>query len=184
MTTPNTQIPPDFPAVTTPDEAGQVLTNYTQFGKLTNIQRTLLMAMVTDILSEKQRSYVQLAKDLGINRHTIYNSLANPSFNGALGLLMVAIARGESHVYMNLMRKKALEGDYRATKFMLEYGGTYTKKLEQRNVNVHVDGLMSSGNVTTLDDAVRQFLISLGNKGWSIERLVGIWDELKAQQAF
>lgn len=172
-----------------PDEAYDNILNYSQFARLTSQQKVLLKAMVVDYASNNIRPETQLANDLGINRRTIYQSKASPAFSQALGMMMVAITGGEADIHLQNLRKMELDADippsirYQISKFLLEYGGSYTRKsqVETRNLSISMRQAPETGDFS---DSIDRFLIAMGTKGWSKERLNARWDELKTQQAW
>lgn len=180
----------NLPAITDPQEADEMLTNFGLIGNLTNLQRTLLVALADDMMSEKARSIVQLAADTGISKSAIHWNLANPKFNTALGLLTVSIVRGRAHVYMRHMDAIATKGkgriQYDALKFMLEYGGTYVQRssVTSKSVHMNVDATSKPQQFGEFDQSFDQFLIMCGQKGISAERIVQRYRELKTEQAW
>jgi len=178
-------MPANIPPVTSTEEALDMVTNYPQFARLSTHQRALLSAIVDDYLSQNPRTQGQMAEDMGISRSTITKNLCNPTFGMAVGIMMVAVTRSKTSVYLHELEKTALNSvghvKLRALELLLKYGGTYTNKVqvETRNLNVNMSSESASGL-----DSIDKFLITLGGKGWNKERLCARWDELKAQQAW
>ena len=182
---PNKVIPPDFPEVANMTEAEELLSSFGEMSRLTNKQRAVLMAITEDMFleeGEKRRTNGQIAKACGVHIKSVDYMLANPRFNSALGMMMVAVVRGETHLYVGAMRKLALSGHFSATKFMLEYGGTYTKRsqVETKNLNVN----MSRTAPEDYDAALDSLLITLGGQGYSANMIVDRYNRLKAEGAF
>lgn len=185
MTKPKKIVPQSFPIAENLDEVEDMLQNFSSFTSLTSNQRAVLMAICEDMFLEqgvKRRTNTQLAKDCGISYSGIGFILANPRFNTALGMLTIAVARGKSHIYLSAMEKLALKGHYSAIKFLLEYGGTYTKRSEVKTQNLNVN--VNQGRPQNFDEAVDYLLISLGSQGWSASQIVERYNTLKAENAF
>jgi hypothetical protein len=140
---------------------------------------------VSDCFSEQPRTYDQLAEDLGIARRTISWNLANPTFNSALGLMMVAVQRGKTHKYLRQMETLGDKGDYRALKFMIEYGGTYVKKtsVTSRSMNINVNA-SNMPSPETFDEAFDSFLIMCGERGVSVEKITERYLQLRREHAW
>ena len=178
-------MPANIPPAMTADDALDMITNYPQFARLSSHQRAILSATVSDYILEKPRTQEQMAEDLGISRSTIVKNLSHPGFGMALGMMMVAITRSKTNIYLRELEKTAMESighvKIRALELLLKYGGTLTNKLQVdiRSQTVNMSSESASGL-----DSIDKFLITLGAKGWNKERLCARWDELKSQQAW
>lgn len=168
-----------LPTITDKDEAQEFLLQISAITKLTAIQKSFLMAIIHDSIAEKPRTLKEIAKELGCTQRNLVYIQANPGFNTALGLMMVGITRGRTHVYVEQMHKLALKGQYQAIKFMLEYGGTYVKKAEvvSKNLNMMVQQDIES-TPESFNDAVDKFLTRMGARGWTAERIVQRFNQL------
>lgn len=173
-----------LPIISNNEEADEFLQNLSSFVRLTPLMKSYLMMIISDTTSEKQRSQPEMAKELGCSVRNIGFMHANPAFATCLGLLMVGISRGETHLYVAQMRKLALNNDFRAIKFMLEYGGTYIKKAEIMTTNLNM--MMQHEEIPTESfmEAVDKFLIRMGSRGWTAERIVTRFQQLAAEGAW
>jgi len=173
-----------IPSLTTDDECKEFLTQIAPISRLTAIQKAYLMCIIHDTMSEKPRTLQQMADEMKCSKRQLCYINANPNFNLALGLVMVGISRGRTHMYVAGMHKLAEKGDFRALKFMLEYGGTYTKKTEllTKNLNMYVQ--QEEEPTESFMDAVDGFLTRMGTRGWTAERIVTRFHQLATEGAW
>lgn len=174
-----------IPDIANDEEAQEFLSQIASIARLTTIQKAFLMTIVHDTMAEKPRTLDKVAKDLGCSKRNLYLIQANPVFNMALGMLMVGVTRGRTHMYVEGMHKLAMKGQYQALKFMLEYGGTYVKKAEilSKNLNMVVQQDIDS-TPESFSDAVDKFLTRMGSRGWTAERLVTRFRQLASEGAW
>jgi hypothetical protein len=142
------------------------------------------------MVSETPRSAEDMCQEHGIALSTFHSMKTNPKFATAVGLLSVGLARGESYLYMNVMRRLALFSkghvQFNAAKFMLEYGGTYVQKqsITSKSIHMNMDATSKPQQFGEFDQSFDQFLIMCGQKGISAERIVQRYRELKSEQAW
>lgn len=184
----NSMMPPSkhalMPTLNTEDEAGEFLQNISAIARLPANHKAYLMAIVHDTMSEKPRTMKEMAKDIGCSERTLCFAQANPTFNMALGLVMVGISRGRTHIYVEAMHKLAMKGQFQAVKFMLEYGGTYVKKQEVTSKNLNVMLQQEDSTPESFNDAVDKFLTRMGERSWSAERIVTRFNQLATEGAW
>lgn len=173
-----------LPTISSNEEAEDYLQNISTFVRLTALQKAYLLVIIRDTVAEKPRTQVEVAKELGCHVRNIAFMHANPAFNTCLGLLMVGITRGETHIYVAQMRKLALNNDFRAIKFMLEYGGTYVKKAQLTTQNLNVTMQQEDTTTESFVEAVDKFLTRMGGRGWTAERIVTRFQQLASEGAW
>ena len=173
-----------LPTINNATEAEDFLQQLSAFTRLSAIQKAFMMAIINDTMAEKPRSLEEIAKQLGCTPRNLCYVQANPNFNMALGLMMVGISRGRTYIYVSQMHKLALNNDFRAIKFMLEYGGTYVKKAQLTTQNLNVTMQQEDTTTESFMDAVDKFLTRMGSRGWTAERIVTRFQRLATEGAW
>lgn len=190
MSIPNPNVPANFPIIDKPAEVDDFLGNFGIFAKFTELQRVVLKALACDMMSEKPRTLSELASDLDCAVSSISYMKNNSDFATALGMLTIAVTRGNSPLYVRKMHELALEGTGHvarlSTQFLLEYGGVYTRRtrIDSRTLHMNQDSGSSSASDVPIEETVDEFLTMLGARGWSAERITARYELLKQQQAW
>ena len=174
-----------IPEIRDDEDAQDFLHQITPIARLTAIQKAFLIAIISDTMAEKPRTLDELATEMRCSKRNLCFIQANPNFNMALGMMMVGVTRGRTHMYVEQMHKLAMKGQFQAIKFMLEYGGTYVKKAEilSKNLNMVVQQDIDS-TPESFSDAVDKFLTRMGSRGWTAERLVTRFRQLASEGAW
>ena len=165
-------------------EAEGIANSSPSFATLAVNQKSVLIAVMMDFLSEDIRSDTQIAADLGINRKTVYNCKVNPAFNTALSQVMPEMVKAKLPKYLANIEKAGIK-DWKAFQFLLEYAGLWTKTTRNLNVNANIGG--GQGQSMGINDSIDSILIRLGELGWNASRVAQLserFSELKAEGAF
>ena len=182
--TPNTYVDGQalVPEIIDPDDTQEYLSNFVQFAGLSTKMMLVLKAIATDLVSDTSRSDVELADDLGISRNTIFAYRNNPLFRQAISIIMVGCVLGKTDKYIKVIEKAAYKGSWAAAKFLLELSGVYVQKY--KNLNVNVDATPVYAETQDFDEVVNEFIIALGNAGWSSQQIVSRYEQLRSEGAW
>lgn len=165
-------------------DAENIASSYTSYAMLRPTQKSVLIAVMMDFISENIRSDTQIALDLSISRKTVYNCKVNPAFTDALTQIMPALVKAKLPKYLSMIEKHG-ERDWQPLRFLLEYAGLYVKTSQNLNINASIGGRMAQS--MSISETVDSILIRLGELGWSDERVSGLvarFRELRAEGAF
>lgn len=165
-------------------EVDTVAQSSADYQNLPFAQKTVLLAIMEDFISENIRSDVQIAADCGIDRKTVYNCKVNPLFNNALAFVMPELVKAKVPKYLAQIEKHG-EKDYKPLEFLLKYAGLYVPKSQNLNINANIGSSRTQNK--PLSVVVDDVLIRLGELGWSEDRvseLVDRFRELRDEGAF
>jgi hypothetical protein len=157
---------------------------YCQLAGLPPIGIAIMIALVSDHVSDSPRTGSVIADDLGIHENTVYKYRRNPLFNRLHAQILREIFQGNlDRVYKGMMIGVD-KGNTGMVKLALEHSGEYVQQF--RNVNVNLNRNVSALDTQPLDidTAAERFLSMLGTRGWSLEMVVDLWHRLKREQAF
>ena len=178
-----TVVSPVVPEINTPEDVENMSTAFAMYAGMNTKKLAVLMAIGQDLVSDSPRSDAQIAKDLGIQPHTVGRYRNDPQWSMALGTLVVGIARGRSDLYLQWTEKSAKEGKVSAQKLLWEISGIYIQR--KKSMNMNIDMTLDTGNVPkTYTDAVDDFLIALGEAGWNAQQIVERFNALRASGAW
>jgi len=163
------------------ENVNDLLENAVNIADLTKSQRRVLKEEIHDFMTESSRSVVAIAEKLEIHPETVYTAHRAPVYRQLFTQLTDQIFMDMAHIGYSGIIKGARDGKVSASKLILEVTGKYTPKHQTENVNVNVN--VGSDNMTPIA-AIERFLTLLGARGWSIEQLTEIWNNLKQSQAF
>ena len=156
----------------------------TDFLALRNNQQNVLLAIMTDFMSENIRSDVDMAKDLDIDRKTVYNCRLNATFNRALAFVMPELVKAKLPKYLAMIEKHG-QKDYKPLELLLRYAGLYIPASQTQNLNVNMSAQSSANKPFSAN--VEDMLIRMGELGWTEDRvseLVPQFRKLKDEGAF
>jgi hypothetical protein len=177
QTLPQAQILPQI-------DAENVANTCATFAMLVPTQKSVLLAIMEDFLSENIRTDRQIASDCGVHAKTVYNCKVNPAFNAALAQVMPELVKAKLPMYIGAIEKAGLK-DWKALQFLLEFAGLWTKTQRNLNINANIGG--NTAQNMSIQDSVDSILIRLGELGWNRTRVLTLadrFDELKAEGAF
>lgn len=151
---------------------------------LTTTQQRILWALIDNLTAENKRSERQIAKDIGVDRTTIQRARKNKDFQSALAYIVRDNIRGLHDQLVNGIIKHGAT-DWRATKFLLEYDGSYVQRSQNMNINARLD--TTGGSNKPFSAVIDDILIRMGELGWSRDRVEDLgerFDQLRAEGAF
>lgn len=159
-----------------------------EYVNLKDTQKSVMLAIMDDFISEDIRTDVKMASDLGIDRKTIYNCKRNPRFNRAMTQIMPEMVKAKLPKYLAMVEDHGVK-DWKAIEFLLKYAGLYTPTQQNLNVNASIGRqLDAQGSITDSKDAL---LTRMGELGWSLDRVQEFaasiparFEELRAEGAF
>ncbi len=152
--------------------------NFATFSQLTQTQIAVIIEMSKNVVSDQRLTDEQLASKLNISRQTVYLCRQNQHFCQALAVIIRETVKGNTdRIVSNIV--DASKKDWRAGKFLMEYTGQYTQRLQTQNLNVSV-----SLDSELPGDAVDTLIVRLGALGISLDRITERYIELKNQGAF
>lgn len=178
-----TIVDPVIPEVKSNEDVDSLAASFSQLAALNTQKLTVLINFAKDLVSEKPRSDSQMARDLGMNRHTIGIYRSDPEFSSCLALLIVGIARGRTDLYLRWTEEAAKGGSVGALKLLWEISGIYVARSKSINVNMDMN-FNASEPTTDYVEAVDEFLIALGEAGWSSAQVASRMNELRASGAW
>jgi hypothetical protein len=176
-------VAPLIPELKTNDDVEAFSVNFTQFGRLSNKHLAILIAIGQDLVSETPRSDVQIAEKLGIDRKTVAYARNTPDFASAMGIMVTGIARGKSDLYLRWTEKAAQDGKVGALKLLWQIAGLLIERKKNMNLNMDMEFSASEQPKSYLD-VVDEFIIALGEAGWSGQMIVDRYEELRASGAW
>ena len=158
----------------------EIVAQYAAYARLLDPSKRVLMELCNDFLSENISTDVELAAKAGVHRNTVHNCKHNPMFNEALIQIMPEMVKAKLPKYLQSIAKHG-ERDWNALKFLLEYAGLYVSKRQQLNISAQVDTRRPS---ESFQDTVDDVLTLIGSAGWTEERMVERFRQLKTEGAF
>lgn len=150
------------------------------YASLSHAQKKLLRALIDDFVSGNIHTNEDLAEKAGISTRNVYYCKKNPVFIQVLSEILPDLAKTRS---IDVLEKiyKQIERDWQAGKWWLQFTGQWIPSSKQAVLHARTQDFADTG---TESSATAQFLIKLGQLGWSEERLVALWRELKAEGAW
>lgn len=82
--------------------------------------KTKQLDLIEAIIANPSASNVKLAEIVGVNRNTITEWKRNPEFNEAYKKRLQEIWRDSEIIAVDTMRKLAVDGDFKAAKYILD----------------------------------------------------------------
>jgi len=161
--------------------ADDIIESHTKLIDLPKNQILILHEEIYDFMSESSRTIAQIAKKLKIHVQTVYYAHRSRAYKACKQSILHELFMQDSQVFYTALVKAAKNEKIGAIRLGLEVQGIYTPKHQTENVNVNVN--VGSDNMTPIA-AIERFLTMLGARGWSIEQLTEIWNNLKQSQAF
>ena len=153
---------------------------YPELLNLSDSMIRTLIAVVRNVLSDDSKTETQLAAELRIDRHTLYLHRRKREFGLALTAILGDIIKGTSDRAIKALFKRA-EHDTAAIKVWLNMAELWIDRRQQLGLNAGADHRIPKISFTeTVDDV----LTLIGSAGWSEERLMQRFRELKEEGAF
>jgi len=163
-------------------DSESIVQNYAEYAQLTEGQKSVLLGLMDDFLSEDIRSDIDLAAGVGVHRNTVKNAKQNPRFNRVLIAVMPELVKSKLPKYLNqieLHGKKSFE----PLKFLLEYTGLYVKSQRNLNLNANlaVNADQSAGPGQAVQSFCQQFMTIGYDKHSLLDLVAETWDKLKSE---
>lgn len=176
MTLPATLEPVEMIDETLPESLYK-LDNYPN---LTQYEKQYVIEIVKDFISGITRTDREIAASIGCTPTGLWKLKARGVVGHVLADLLPQIARIGSPEVLHKIRN-AIETDWRAGKFYLEFTGQYVQKSQQAVLHANMQDY--AGNVTSPQQLTERIVQQYASLGYDIERLVseirGKWAELK-----
>jgi hypothetical protein len=103
------------------------------------VLKTKQIDLIEAIIANPSASNVKLAEMVGVNRNTITEWKRNPEFNDALKKRMAEIWRESEIIAVDTMRKLAIDGDFKAAKYILDNLGYAPVTKIEADVNTDIN---------------------------------------------
>lgn len=108
-----------------------------EWGKLTPLQRRILVETINAHLNKEKITLGLLAKRCDCDRTSIFNAQKNPKFTRVLGVFLQSVSVNEvSNILLDLIRNSE-NGDTSASKAYLQFAGMLANVTKNLNVNVN-----------------------------------------------
>lgn len=149
--------------------------------RLSKTEKLYVNEVVKEFISGDIKTDTELIEILGIPNPSLYRIKARGRASRVIANILPQLAKIHSPEVLNRIRK-AIDEDWRAGKFYLEFTGQYIQRSQQAvlhaNMNQGLDNITSPGQL--MERIVTQF----ASLGYDEERFVtefrGKWNELKA----
>lgn len=163
------------------EDFNEILHKSPTFANLTTYEKRFVVESLDDFMSGNIRTHQEIADDIGCNRDTLRKLKLRGAASHVISELLPDIAKYDSPQALAKIRK-AIDEDWRAGKFYLEFTGQYVQKSQQAVLHANMTDM--SGNVNSPGQIMDRIVIQFAGLGYDIERLVTEirekWQELKA----
>ena len=144
----------------------------------------VLREEVNDFMSESSRTCEEKAAAAGVHIATVFRARADKRYIALYNSIIRGLFQGKADVFFSGLIEAAKQGKVSAIKLGLEVQGYHIDKVQTHNVNVNTDIMGLAGSTLDIDEGLRRLLILYASKGYTLQRIIDTWQELKATQAF
>lgn len=95
-------------------------------------------ALIEAIIANPSAPHTELAEIVGINRNTITDWKRNPEFAAALDARIKEVWKDSEAIAVDTMRKLAVNGDYKASAYILNSLGYAPAQKIQADINADI----------------------------------------------
>lgn len=152
-----------------------------------NLPKSMILVLreeVNDFMSESQRNALEIAESCDIHVNSVFNAHKDKRYIAVKNQIIRSLFQGKADVFFSGLITAAKQGKVSAIKLGLEVQGYHIDKVQTHNVNVNTDIMGLAGATLDIDEGLRRFLILYASKGYTLQRIIDTWNELKATQAF
>jgi len=150
------------------------------FVNLTPYEKAFVIEILNDFISENIRTHGEIAEAIGCHRDTLRKIKIRGTASAVISDLLPQIAKADSPQVLAKI-KKAIDEDWRAGKFYLEFTGQYIPKSQQ--AILHANTADFTGNINSPRDIIIRIVEQFANLGYDRQRLLNeigqTWDQLK-----
>lgn len=101
--------------------------------------KTKQLDLIEAIIANPSASNVKLAEMVGVNRNTITEWKRKPEFNDALKARLAEIWKESEIIAVDTMRNLAIDGDFKAAKYILDSLGYAPVTKIEADVNTDIN---------------------------------------------